>query len=87
MHLSFGGFLTTQWRTITSDAGSTTLWAWHHESTHWVRDVLVSGEIVPFELDRHKGAELTRLQLASQFPAVPFERKRSKSRIRRLLRR
>lgn len=87
VHVSFGGFLTTHWRTVTSDAGSTTLWAWHHESTHWIRDVLVRGETVPFALDEHEGTELTRLEVASQFPTVPLERKRSASRIRRLFRR
>lgn len=62
VHLSFGGLLTTLWRTITSDAGATTLWAWDSESTQWLRDVLIEGPPIPFSEDDHIGPYLVGLR-------------------------
>ena len=45
MHLSFAGMLTAVQAPVNSaDIGTTTLWAWDFERTHWIRSVFTTVE-------------------------------------------
>ena len=64
VHLSFGGWLAALWNTVTSEEGSTTMWALEGECTMWLRDVLHRGAAVPFPADTAPRA--FRLPVAAQ---------------------
>ena len=53
VHLSFAGMLTAVQAPVSGTLiGTTTLWAWDWESTHWIRPVFISTEILPALEDR-----------------------------------
>lgn len=47
VHLCFGGLLTATFVPVTSDAGTSRLWAWDTESTLWLRDVFSTRQTMP----------------------------------------
>ncbi|MGY2079118.1 hypothetical protein [Modestobacter sp. SYSU DS0657] len=48
VHLSFAGLLSALYVPVSSpDVGTTTLWAWNWECTHWVRSVFTAAAAMP----------------------------------------
>lgn len=75
VHLSFGGWLTSLWTTVTSESGPTTLWAWDSESTMWLReDVLEEGAVGAYDEESHRGPDVGFLRLAARGDGQPLVR-------------
>lgn len=48
MHLSFAGLLSALYVPVSSpQIGTTTLWAWDWECTHWIRSVFTATTALP----------------------------------------
>lgn len=57
VHLSFAGLLTAAQSPMTSNLiGTTTLWAWDWESTHWVRSAFTATETLLAMVERPESA-------------------------------